>query len=245
MAGGLRAAPASVAIVPARRGSVRLPGKPLLDVAGVPLVLRVLRALSRCGLDRVVLATDYEDIARVAEADGFEAVLTGPAGSGTERVFMAWESLGRPGGRIVNVQGDEPMVARHWLDALLSLPLESEAPAVGTLARPAPPGAETDAGSVKVALGDSGRALRFSRSPVPGGASCFLEHIGVYCFTPESLKACAESPPTRLSRAESLEQLAWMEAGIALLVAQGDFEGIGVDTPEDLERAVRHFDTGE
>jgi len=229
----------TVAIVPARLGSTRLPGKPLRDVAGVPLVVRVLDGLAGAGLLAVVAATDDPGIRDAVEAHGHRAVLTGEASCGTERVLMAWEGLGRPGSRILNVQGDEPLVDGRWARALVSVPAGPSR--VATLARRVPRREAGSPDTVKVATGADGRALYFSRLPVPWSADPVLEHIGVYGFSPGSLRACVSAAPGPVSEAERLEQLAWMEAGIEVSVVECPFESIGVDTEEDLRRVSALF----
>ncbi|MFO8183462.1 MAG: 3-deoxy-manno-octulosonate cytidylyltransferase [Candidatus Aegiribacteria sp.] len=238
MAGTITGHTATLAIVPARFSSTRLPGKPLADVAGVPMILRVLRGVAG-SVDMVMAATDDERIRETVEGAGFRAVMTGRADSGTERVFMAWDAVGRPGGIIINVQGDEPLVGPGWLAPLLSVPHGDDR--VVTLARRVPAAEAGSPDMVKVAVAENGEALYFSRHPVPHGAEQLLEHVGVYSFTPESLERCVSCGSTRLSRTEDLEQLAWLESGVRMMVVEGDFPGTGVDTPEDLERAVDHF----
>lgn len=225
-----------LAIIPARMESTRLPGKPLLDIAGQPMILHVTRACRAAGLERVLVATDSAEIADAVGSAGEEAVLTGPASCGTERVHIAWEQIGSPDSLVINVQGDEPMVARSWVDALLR---NSPGPdSVTTLARSIDRAAAEDPGRVKVVIAGGeadGPALYFSRLPVPyGGAFCW-EHMGLYCFSPESLVRAAGSPGSALAELEGLEQLSWMENGLRIRVACGEFEGVSVDTPEDLE----------
>ncbi len=226
-------------IIPARMGSVRLPGKPVADICGKPLIVRVLEGVASCGAGVLAVATDSGMIASTVRKAGFEAVLTGDAPSGSARVYEAWRLLGRPGGTIVNLQGDEPFVEPAWIEALLSV--EPAPDRVSTLSRPCDPDSARDPSSVKVAAACDGRALYFSRSPIPHGAQGFQEHAGVYCFSPGSLEACAAAPPCPLADAERLEQLAWLCAGIDIRVVEGDFQGFGVDTPEDLERARELF----
>ncbi|MBN1434163.1 3-deoxy-manno-octulosonate cytidylyltransferase [Candidatus Fermentibacterales bacterium] len=222
-----------MAILPARMESTRLPGKPLLAIAGRPLILHVAAACRSAGLERVFVATDSSEIARVVEAGGFSAVLTGPASSGTERVHLAWELLGSPRVLVLNVQGDEPMVSATWVDAVLSRP-PSEA-SVTTLARRIGRDEALDPNRVKVVLDAAGRALYFSRCPIPHGGDFHWEHVGLYCFSPESLRRASSLSPGVLSRSERLEQLGWMEDGMSIEVVTGSFEGTGVDTPGDLE----------
>lgn len=238
MAGRIGSSDRVIAIVPARYCSVRLPGKPLADVAGIPLINRVLQGL-KGSVDRIVVATDDNRIMDSVRSSGFEAILTGDADTGTQRVFMAWELLGCPGEWIINVQGDEPLVNSSWIKALTSCYPEDDL--VTTLARRVPAIQAQSPDSVKVVIDRNGDAMYFSRYPVPHGAEELLEHVGVYCFGPASLRHCVSAGSTPLSRIERLEQLAWLENGIRVRVIDGDFEGLGVDTPDDLERAVKYF----
>jgi 3-deoxy-manno-octulosonate cytidylyltransferase (CMP-KDO synthetase) len=204
------------------------------------MVVRVLRAVDEAPHLLLAVATDDPRIAEVVEGSGYEAVMTGSVSSGTERVHAAWEKLGRPGRLVVNLQCDEPFVNPSWLLSLVSGFSGEGSDGVATLGRPMPTEDSGDPDRVKVAVGRSGRALYFSRSPVPHGAASFVEHIGVYCFTPDSLDACAccggGSGPAEWER---LEQLAWMEEGIGITVVVDEFESCSVDTPEDLRVARR------
>lgn len=227
-------------IIPARMGSSRLPGKPLADLCGKPMIVRVVESLGGSTELRTAVATDSPEVARAVKDAGHAAVLTGPASSGTQRVYMAWKSMGSPGGRIVNLQGDEPFASQEWVQALASV----DTPGVATLASPMDPSGSGDPSKVKAVVGEHGRALYFSRSPVPWGIGPFLCHVGVYCFTPESLRTCAEAGETPLSRRERLEQLAWLEKGVEIRVVTGEWRSMGVDTPDDLQRARRRFCDG-
>ncbi len=224
----------TVIIVPARLESTRLPSKPLVDVAGLPLILRVLEGLEGTPACLITVATDSRKITGVVRDAGYRAIVTGPARSGTERVYLAWRSLGKPGSRIVNVQGDEPGVEPGWISALVDQPPAPDL--VVTLARRGTPDEAASPDAVKVVTGSTGEAVSFSRSPVPEGTDEFLIHVGVYCFSPESLEACIASGVTGESRSESLEQLAWLQNGIRIRVVTGEFQGHGVDTPQDLEK---------
>ncbi len=225
-------------IVPARMGSSRLPGKPLADVCGKPLIIRVLDNLGESPDTSVVVATDSPEIASVVKNCGYPAVMTGDAFSGTHRVYLAWRAMGSPGGRIVNLQGDEPCASMDWVRELVA----SVGEGVSTLASPIDAHEADDPSTVKVVIGEGGRALYFSRAPLPWGEGGHLKHAGVYCFTPESLEACMRAGETALSRRERLEQLAWLERGIPITVLTGNWDAMGVDTPADLERARRRFD---
>ncbi len=238
MAGRVAASAKIVAIVPARFASRRLPGKPLADIAGVPMIIRVLQGISD-SVDRAVAATDDKRIMDIVEDAGFEAVYTGEASSGTQRVFKAWSLLDFPGEIIINVQGDEPLVNKDWIDSIAAIPPEKDQ--VVTLARVIPAELAGSPDTVKVVVNESMEALYFSRYPIPYGADNLLEHIGIYSFSPESLKSCAAAGSTSLSRTEKLEQLAWLHRGIRIRVVTGEFHGISVDTEHDLERAVQYF----
>ncbi len=228
----------TIAIVPARFASTRLPGKPLADIAGVPMIIRVLQGI--CGsVDRTVAATDDKRIMDIVENAGFEAVYTGKAESGTLRVFEAWKLLGCPCETIINVQGDEPLVNNDWIRSLTSV--DSQDNQVVTLAREVQSEFAESPDSVKVVLGENQEAKNISRFPPPHSASVLLEHIGIYSFSPRSLRYCAAAGSTALSRTEKLEQLAWLERGIRIRVVTGEFPGIGVDTEADLDRAVEYF----
>lgn len=225
-------------IVPARMGSSRLPGKPLADVCGKPLIMRVLDNLDPSSDTEIAVATDSSEIAAVVEKGGYRAVMTGEAFSGTHRVYLAWRAMGSPAGRIINLQGDEPFASMKWVRELADALEEG----VTTLASPIDAREAMDPATVKVVVGEGGRAIYFSRSPVPWGGGAHLKHAGVYCFTPESIEACMRAGETALSRRERLEQLAWIESGVPITVLTGNWDAMGVDTPADLERARRRFD---
>jgi len=220
-------------------GSTRLPGKPLADICGRSLILRVLDGAFRANPDRLVVATDSVQIERAVLSAGYEAVITGPADSGTQRVNMAWEALGRPGERIINLQGDEPFIEADWIHALAGQSMLPDA--VVTLARKIPANEGADPSLVKVVVDSRGEAMYFSRSPIPWGSSFFFQHVGVYCFTSTSLPLCAGSPRSQLAQQEKLEQLDWMENGVKITVIPGEWNSIGVDTPNDLEEAREWF----
>ena len=240
MAGQVDGITGNVVIVPARLGSTRLPSKPLVKIAGIPLIVRVVEGLSGSPADRIIVATDSEEIASEVRRAGFEALITGEAASGTERVFKAWNLLGCPGKRIVNVQGDEPAVTPAWIESVVET--EPSQNLVVTLARRISEKEALSPSSVKTVLDNRGEALYFSRHPVPYNGREFLQHIGIYCFSPESLRSCVGAGSTRLSETEGLEQLAWMENGIRIRVVEGDYNGLGVDTPADLDRVRRMYD---
>ncbi len=228
-----------VGIVPARYASVRFPGKPLAPLAGKPMLLHVLEAARAARkVSRVAVATDDERIAAAVRGAGGEAILTSPhAASGTDRLAEAARSI--PADVYVNIQGDEPMMSPRNIDRAVEALLDSENREIATLAIPMPPADASDPNTVKVAVARDGRALYFSRAPIPfprSGAPAYRKHLGLYAYRAAALAELAALPPSPLEKTESLEQLRWLEAGYDIWVAQALSDSIGVDTPEDLAR---------
>ena len=237
-----------IAIIPARYGSTRLPGKPLLAETGKPLIRHVVEAVRQASrIDRVVVATDDERIRAAVEGFGAEAVLTSPAcRTGTDRLAEAAEELHLADDDVVvNVQGDEPEIPPAAVDRLVELLLASGAP-MATLAAPLAPELADDPGKVKVVLGRSGRALYFSRARIPhdrdgAGGVDYLLHLGVYAYRAAFLRRYAAMESTPAEAAERLEQLRALESGFSIAAAVVDYHGAGVDTPEDYAAFVeRH-----
>ncbi len=228
-------------IIPARYGAQRFPGKPLADLAGRPVIAHVIERARRArGVDAVVVATDDERIARASERAGAEAMLTGDAPTGTDRVAEAARRLRPAPDVIVNLQGDEPLIEPEAIETLLAA-MESGV-VMGTLARPLGEGELGRPQVVKVVADRRGDALYFSRAPIPhrrsGGDSPLARaHVGIYAFTAAFLQEFASLPPGRLEAEESLEQLRALEHGHRIRVADTRYTGFGIDTPEDLERA--------
>ena len=234
--------PRVAAVIPSRFGAERFPGKPLHPIAGLPMIVRVLRrAQQAAGVDLVLVATDDERIAAIVEAAGGRAAMTDPAlPSGTDRVWAAVRDL--PVDIVLNVQGDEPMMdARNIERVAAFLAARPEFP-LATVALPLPPGSDAaDPNVVKVVRGDDGRALYFSRSPIPfrrrpEPGLPTLKHLGLYGYRKEALRRWTELPPHPLERAESLEQLRALAAGMAMAVLDAAGDSIGVDTPEDARK---------
>ncbi|HEX7183952.1 MAG TPA: 3-deoxy-manno-octulosonate cytidylyltransferase [Thermoanaerobaculia bacterium] len=232
-----------VGAIPARYASSRLPGKPLLPIAGRPMIEHVYARVSEArGLDRVVVLTDDERIARAVEAFGGEWEMT-PAecASGTDRIAHAarrWDAAA-----VVNVQGDEPLIDPEAVTRLARHLAEHPEDPVVTLAADALPEEIGNPNAVKVVLSLAGYALYFSRSAVPyprqeGGARP-LKHLGIYGYQRAALLRLAELPPTPLETSESLEQLRALENGIPIRVLRSERSSPGVDTREDLERVER------
>lgn len=240
----------AIGIVPARYASTRLPGKPLIDLGGQTMIERVVRQAQQANLQRVVVATDDERILAHVRGFGGEAVLTAPNHpSGTDRVREAYEQLGVQADCVVNIQGDEPFIQPDQINALLDL-FANPTTQIGTLVKPVISEEELFSPHLpKVVLDGRGRALYFSRHPLPYqrqhppaewlAQHRYLRHIGLYAYRPEVLRALTQLPPSPLELAESLEQLRWLEAGYPIQTAETKLETIGIDTPEDVARALR------
>lgn len=239
----------TLAVIPARLGATRLPRKPLRLIGGVPLVVRVWERVSMMGVAAdVVVATDSDEIAQVVRAAGGEAVLTSADHpSGTDRVAeVVSQARFRGYDAIVNVQGDEPFVSEAAVLGAAGLVTSGRFP-LGTAAAPATAGALATPAVVKVVVADDGRALYFSRAPIPWlrddddaplHASLLRQHIGVYAYTRDALTAWVALPPHPLERVERLEQLRPLAAGHAMGVASvRELPPGGVDTEDDLLRA--------
>lgn len=242
-------------VIPARLGSTRLPRKPLQLLRGAPLVVRVLeRVRSLNVVDEVVVATDAPEVGAVTERSGGRVVMTSSLHeSGTERVA---EVAARPEfagyDLVLNIQGDEPFVAAGALRGALARVRGGDD--VGTAWAPLPAGEAGDPARVKVVTDHRGRALYFSRAPIPfardpGTAVEYRQHVGVYAFSRETLARWVALPPTPLERIERLEQLRPLVYGLSIGVAPaGGPAAPGIDTPDDLARADALWDafaTGE
>jgi 3-deoxy-manno-octulosonate cytidylyltransferase (CMP-KDO synthetase) len=241
-----------LAVIPARLGATRLPRKPLRLLGGEPLVVRVQERVQALGVaDRCVVATDAPDVAAVCSARGLEVVLTSPDHpSGTDRVA---EVAARPEFAdmdvLLNVQGDEPFVSRDALAGAIAIVVNGRAP-IGTAAVPASVDSLVRPDVVKVVCTDAGRALYFSRAPIPflrDGADAPLlpplvhQHVGVYAYTREALRQWVAWAPHPLELVERLEQLRPLAHGLAIGVAVVPAAAGGIDTEDDLVRANAHW----
>lgn len=233
-----------LAAIPARWGASRFPGKPLADLGGRPVVAWVVDAARATpGIDRVVVVTDHAGIGRAAEAAGARAVVIDrPAASGSDRIaqLLKADPESEAAEVIVNVQGDEPFIEPAVLAAALAA-LEGGAD-VGTVARPLAPDEDpADPHRVKVARAADGRALWFSRAPIPDGGP-HLIHLGIYAYRRAAFDRFADAAPTALERAERLEQLRALEIGLEIRCAVRESRSIGIDTPDDLARAAARLE---
>jgi len=229
-----------LAVIPARYGSTRFPGKPLASVAGVPMIQRVYQRVVASGAcDKVVVATDDERIARAVQDFGGEVVMTSDdCPNGTMRCHEAVEVLegrGETFGAVLNIQGDEPFVHPDQIEQLADLLRKPDA-AVVTLAKSMPDDPEVHSPHrVKVVRNLKGRALMFSRSPLPHGEGPWLQHVGLYGFTRTALEALVQLSPTPLEQREKLEQLRWLDHGWRIDVGTTTHLTPAVDTPEDVQ----------
>jgi 3-deoxy-manno-octulosonate cytidylyltransferase (CMP-KDO synthetase) len=232
-----------VAVIPARYVALRFPGKPLVDIAGKPMIRRIYEQVATCpDIDKVLIATDDVRIQNAAAAFGGHVVMTSPAcPSGTDRVAQAIS--GMDADYVVNVQGDQVILD---IDDLVRLIRELKAgTSMATIATKALPEDKGDPNCVKVVCDLASNALYFSRSPIPftrkAGHVTMLKHIGIYGFSRQTLLRFTGLPPSSLERTESLEQLRALENGIPIkvIIAQGEFREI--NTLQDLERFLKQW----
>jgi 3-deoxy-manno-octulosonate cytidylyltransferase (CMP-KDO synthetase) len=236
-----------VVVIPARYGSTRLPGKPLVQLAGKPMIQRVYeRAKLAKQANQVIVATDDERIVKAVEAFGGEARMTRTDHrTGTERVAEVAAHV--EGDIFVNVQGDEPLLDPAAVDTAVSSLLEEPTALISTVATPIKtPGDIMDPNVVKTVLDFDGNALYFSRAPIPWVRDTasktlvrHLKHLGLYVFQREALLEYATLPQGELERIEQLEQLRWMENGWKIRVAEVEHDAVSVDVPEDVGRVEK------
>jgi 3-deoxy-manno-octulosonate cytidylyltransferase (CMP-KDO synthetase) len=231
-------------VIPARMAATRLPGKPLADIAGEPMIVHVLRRAQEAAIGPVVVATDSRAIAAAVAKVGGRAVLTRTDHpSGSDRIFEALGEVDaeRRAKVIVNIQGDLPTLAPAAIAAALD-PLADGAVDIATLAAEISTAAERQDPNVVKVVGTPVaprrlRALYFTRAMAPAGEGPLYHHIGLYAFRRAALERFVKLPPSELERREKLEQLRALEAGMRIDVAVVDAVPLGVDTPEDLEKA--------
>lgn len=248
MAHARAALPTTTVVIPARYGSTRLPGKPLLDIGGRPMIEHVHRCATQVpGLQRVVVATDDSRIADSVTAFGGEAWLTRPDHpTGSDRLAEVARRLTTD--VIVNLQGDEPLMPPALIQETVAALAADPTLGIATVRHPiTDAGTLSDPNVVKVVVDARGDALYFSRAPIPyrcetrsDGSTFGDRHIGLYAYRRTCLLELAEIPPTPLERLERLEQLRALESGYRIGTIATDEAPIGVDTPADLER-VRHL----
>jgi 3-deoxy-manno-octulosonate cytidylyltransferase (CMP-KDO synthetase) len=228
-----------LAVIPARLASTRLSRKVLREIAGKPMLDWVYRAAKACNqLDRVLIATDSDEVMAFARQSGFDAMLT-PAecASGTDRLHFVAQSVSAE--IYVNIQGDEPLLRPEHIDALLGPLLRNPAAQVSTLFTPCAPDQIGNPNAVKVVAAADGRALYFSRAAIPfdrdrTGLAVYRKHLGLYGYRKAALDRFPALPASALEATERLEQLRFLENGIDIYVEPTEYDTIGVDTEEDL-----------
>ena len=239
-----------IAMIPARYASTRLPGKPLLAETGKPMIQHVVEAVRQADvLDEIIVATDDTRIADAVESFGTRAVMTNEdCKSGTDRLAEAAEILGLDDEDIIlNVQGDEPDMPPACLELLVNL-LESSGFEMATLATPMTSEMADDPNKVKVVLDRGGRAMYFSRAKIPfdrdnTGSAEYLLHLGIYGYRVGFLKRYNAMESTAAEKVEKLEQLRALENGCSIIVGTVDYDGHGIDTPEDYAAFVARYNS--
>lgn len=244
-----------IGIIPARYASTRFPGKPLALLGGMTMIERVCRR-ARMELDNVWVATDDERIARAVEAFGGNAVMTSASHrSGTDRCLEAYEKIGGDADVVINIQGDEPFIDPRQLRQIKSC-FDDPTTSIATLVRPFDSSAGIAAlenpNTPKVVIDSDMNALLFSRSIIPylrgvdrkewPAKHQYYTHIGMYAYRADALRRITRLEPSSLELAESLEQLRWLQNGFRIKVGISDCPTIGIDTPADLEAAVRYLE---
>ena len=236
-----------IGLIPARYASTRFPGKPLALLAGKPVIQHVYEQAAKV-LDAVYVATDDERIYNKVTEFGGKAVMTSTKHhSGTDRIEEALEKIGGDFDVAINIQGDEPFIAQSQIETLCHC-FEDEDTQIATLGKPFECiKAVENPNSPKIVVDNRGYAMYFSRSVIPFVRGVerqewlkkypFLKHLGIYAYRTEVLKAITRLPQSSLELAESLEQLRWLENGYRIKVGITNVETVGIDTPEDLQRA--------
>lgn len=231
----------TIAIVPARLASTRLPRKMLREIGGKPLVGWVYEAVRSCSLlSDVIVATDSEEILDVCRSRGWKAQITSTTcRSGTERVHEISNTVSAD--VYVNVQGDEPLVRPEQIATLLGV-MEDSSVQVGTVKTPCPAEDVHNPNAVKVVTAADTRALYFSRSTIPfdrdAQGAQYFKHLGLYAYRKPALDFFMTLPESALEKSERLEQLRFLENGIAIYVGETPYDSVGVDTEEDFQRAA-------
>ncbi len=239
-----------IGIIPARYASTRFPAKPLAMLGGKPVIQRVYEQVKSV-MDDVFVATDDERILSVVESFGGKAIMTREDHkSGTDRCFEAYQKCGIEADVVINIQGDEPFIQPSQIQTLQRC-FDEVSTQIATLVKPFTPadGLETlqNPNSPKVVVSDDWRALYFSRSVIPYLRGIdqkewllrhtFYKHIGLYAYRADTLGEITRLPQSTLEKAESLEQLRWLDNGYIIRVGTTDVETIGIDTPDDLKKA--------
>jgi 3-deoxy-manno-octulosonate cytidylyltransferase (CMP-KDO synthetase) len=238
-------------IIPARYASSRFPGKPLIDIQGKSMIQRVYeQAKLSTTLSKVLVATDDARIKDHVEGFGGEAIMTSPDHfSGTDRCMEALEKTSGMYKYVINIQGDEPFIDPSQIDLLAGLLIDGEVELATLMIKVDTEELLFDPGEVKIVSDIESQALYFSRSPIPylKGVTKdqwhikhnYYRHVGLYAYRTDILKNITQLPASTLEKAESLEQLRWLEQGYKIKLAITTFDSHCIDTPEDIEKAIR------
>lgn len=241
-----------VAIIPARFASTRFPGKPLANIGGKPMIQRVFEQVSKA-VDDVYVATDDQRIYNAVVAFNGKAIMTSDRHrSGTDRCYEAFTKLDEWYDVVINIQGDEPFIQPDQIEILKSCFIDDET-LIATLAKKVIKKDGLDflqnPNNPKLVVNKNDEAMYFSRSVIPYrrgeksenwiNSHAYLKHVGIYAYRSEVLQELVQLPQSSLEIAESLEQLRWLENGYRIKVGYTDIETVGIDTPEDLEKAIK------
>jgi 3-deoxy-manno-octulosonate cytidylyltransferase (CMP-KDO synthetase) len=242
-------------VIPARYSSVRLKAKPLVDICGLPMIVRVWQNTSKSKMmKKVVVATDDERIVEVCEQYNIPTVMTDSAlPSGTDRVFAAYQQLGNSEEIVVNIQGDEPLITSEDIDKMLEKFLQSDSDAGTLITKIKTVEDLLNTATVKVVLDAKNNAMYFSRSPIPClrdfpkenwlENATFWKHIGIYAYKINALEKFVKLPISEYESLEKLEQLRLLEQGAKFLCVETNSNLIGVDTQEDLDKVRIQIDS--
>ena len=239
-----------IGIIPARYASTRFPGKPLAEIGGKTVIRRVYEQANKA-LDIIVVATDDDRIYDTVETFGGKVVMTRPDHKcGTDRCLEAYEAITTPSWReqndtdtvIINIQGDEPFIQPEQIEALMKC-FDNEQTQIATLVRPFTPEEDIENPNSPKVNWDTvtGEAKLFSREAIKASDGKYYHHIGIYAYRADVLKQITQLPQSPLEIKERLEQLRWLENGYRIFVGVTETQTIGIDTPEDLEKAIDFY----
>jgi 3-deoxy-manno-octulosonate cytidylyltransferase (CMP-KDO synthetase) len=241
-----------IGIIPARFASTRFPGKPLIEIDGRSMILRVVdQALICSSLHDVLVATDDQRIFDHVDQAGYKVVMTSSLHpSGTDRCLEAYKTFGSKADAIINIQGDEPFVDPSQIDALANLISKPNVDIATLVKRIDDVETLFNPNKVKAVFSPEGKAIYFSRHAIPYQKSvdqsewlknhAYYKHLGLYAYKTAVLEKICELEPSPLEKAESLEQLRWLESGRSIFVAETDIETHAIDTPEDLQNILNN-----
>jgi 3-deoxy-manno-octulosonate cytidylyltransferase (CMP-KDO synthetase) len=237
-----------IIIIPARLGSTRLPNKPLADIAGKSMIVRVLEQAKKTKIDNIIVASADLEISQEVEKNGFKSISTNPdLPSGTDRIFKAYKKLKNSNKfeYIINLQGDLPTIDYKIINNLLKFHKNTDYDIVTAVAEIKDEEEKTNPNVVKVAIAwkqkQHGKALYFSRATIPYNSEKYYHHIGIYIYTKKALEKFVKLPQSSLEKTEKLEQLRALENNMKIGVLLVDTVPLGVDTKEDLVKANQFF----